>query len=67
MRAGVAAARQWVIGGIPADPDVVRFATLISIWGRWSMWCVVVFQLSCRPQTRYPNDPEYLAFPVVLG
>ena len=65
--AGAAAVRQWVVGGIPTDPDVVRFATMISIWGRWSMWCVVVFQLSYRPQTWYPDDAEYLAFPVVLG
>ena len=54
------------MGGIPTDPDVVRFATMISIWGRWFMCLVVVFQLSYRPETWYPDDSEYLAFPVAL-
>ncbi len=67
VRAGAASVQRWVTGGVPTDPDVVRFATMISIWGRWSMWCVVVFQLSYRPETWYPDDAEYLVFPVVLG
>ena len=58
VRVAVAAFRRWVIDGVPTDPDVVRFATKISIWGRWAMCCVVVFQLSYRPETWYPDDTE---------
>ena len=66
VKAGAAAFQSWVMGGIPTDPDVVRFATMISIWGRWLMCLVVVFQLSYRPETWYPDDAEYLVFPVAL-
>ena len=66
VKSGAAAFQKWVMGGIPTDPDVVRFATMISIWGRWFMCLVVVFQLSYRPETWYPDDSEYLTFPVVL-
>ena len=67
VKARVGAARQWVSGGVPSDPDVVRYATRIYVWGRWFMWLVVVFQVAYQPETWYPDAPGYLAFPVVVG
>lgn len=67
VKAGAAAVRKWVMNGVPTDPDVVRYATLISIWGRWTMGLVVVFHLANRPAIWYPDAPGYLVFPVVLG
>ena len=28
------------------DPDVVRYATGVSVWGRWFIWLVTVAQLA---------------------
>ena len=67
MKAGAGAALTWVMSSVPSDPDVVRYATLIYVWGRWFMWCVVVFQVTYEPETWYPDAPGYLAFPVVVG
>ena len=46
--------------GALADPDVVRYAAWISVWGRWLVWLVLVFQLLYRPGFWYPEDIEYL-------
>ena len=49
-----------------SDPDVVLYATRVSVWGRWFIWLVAVFLTSYRPSFWYPEHPEYLVTPIVL-
>ncbi len=54
---------------MPGDltgPDVVLFATWVSVWGRWFVWLVGVFLTAYRPGFWYPDDVEYIAIPVLL-
>ena len=67
LKAGVEAIRQRVTPGTLSDPDVVRYAALVSVWGRWSVWLVTVFLLAYRPGFWYPEDIELLSLPVLLG
>ena len=67
LRAGVDAIRHWVAPGALSDPDVVRYAASVSVWGRWFIWLVGVFLLAYRPGFWYPQDIEFLAIPVLLG
>ena len=60
------ALQQRVMPGIPTDPDVLLYATWISVWGRWFIWLVCVFLLAYRPGSWYPESMEYLAIPVLL-
>ena len=48
-----------------ADPDVVRHAVRVSIWGRWFIWLVGAVMLVRRPDLWYPENIE-LAFVNVL-
>ena len=66
LKAGIGAVRRRVTPGALADPDVVLFATWISVWGRWFIWLVGVFLIAYRPGFWYPGDEEYLAIPVLL-
>ena len=66
LKASMASVRDLVLVETPTDPDVVRYATWISVWGRWSIWLVAVFLTSYRPSFWYPEHPEYLATPVLL-
>ena len=67
LKAGVEAIRQRVTPGTLSDPDVVRYAALVSVWGRWFVWLVTVFLLAYRPGFWYPEDIELLFLPVLLG
>ena len=58
--------RKWVTPGNLTDPDVVLCAAWISVWGRWFIWLVGVFQLAYRPGFWYPEDIEYLSVSVLL-
>ena len=63
--------RQWNTPGTLADraladPDVVLFAAQVSVWGRWFIWLVGIYQLTFPPHLWYPDDSGYLATPVVL-
>ena len=42
-----------------ADPDVIPYAARVSVWGRWLIWVVSVFNLAHRPDAWYPADIEY--------
>jgi signal transduction histidine kinase len=43
------------------DPDVVRYATGVSVWGRWFIWLVTVAQFVYRPGFWYhEGHPEYI-------
>ena len=67
LRAGVDAIRHWVTTGALSDPDVVRYAATVSVWGRWFIWLAGVFLLAYRPGFWYPQDIEFLTIPVLLG
>ena len=66
LKAGIEAVQQWVAPGAMSEPDVVIYATWISVWGRWFIWLVAVFLTVYRPGFWYPEDLEYLALPVLL-
>ncbi len=59
--------QKWVTPGTLPDPDVVRYAAGISVWGRWFVWLVGVFLLAYRPSFWYPEVIEFLSIPVLLG
>ena len=61
------AVQRWVTPGTLSDPDVVRYAAGVSVWGRWFVWLVGVFLLAYRPGLWYPGDIEYLTLPVLVG
>ena len=43
------------------DPDVVRYAAGVSVWGRWFIWLVTVAQFVYRPGFwYYEGHPEYI-------
>ena len=45
--------------GVWADPDVVPYAAWVSVWGRWLIWVVCLFNLFHRPDAWYPADIEF--------
>ncbi len=59
-----AAARVFGMSGstrMSVDPDVVRYATGVSVWGRWFIWLVTVAQFVYRPGFwYYEGHPEYI-------
>ena len=67
LRVAVGAIRQWVASGDLSDPDVVRYAATVYVWGRWFVWLVGVFLLAYRPGFWHPGDIEFLAIPVLVG
>ena len=43
-----------------ADPDVVRHAVRVTVWGRWIVLLVAVFQMVYRPGFWFPDDIEHV-------
>ena len=43
-----------------ADPDVVRHAVKVTVWGRWIVLLVVIFQMVYRPGFWFPQDIEHI-------
>ena len=43
-----------------ANPDVVPYGAKISVWGRWFVLLLAVFQFTYRPSFWYPESVEYL-------
>ena len=66
LKAGTGAIQKWVVADALTDPYVVVYAARVSVWGRWFVWLVLVFQLLYRPGFWYPEDIEYLSIPVLL-
>ena len=66
LNAGTGLIKKWVTPGSLTLPDVVIYATWISVWGRWLIWLLAVFLIAYRPGFWYPKDLEYLALPVLL-
>ena len=56
---------------IPHEPDVVRYAAWVSVWGRWLIWAVTLVQFVYRPGFWYHRgDYEYflpLVPPIALN
>lgn len=48
-----------------SEPDVVLYATRISIWGRWAVWLLVVFLIAYRPGFWYPDRQEAIVLPIL--
>ena len=46
-----------------ADTDVVPYAARVSVWGRWFILLVAVFQFLYRPTFWYPDHVEYTLLP----
>ena len=67
LKVGIGAIQKWGMPGTLADPDVFLYATLISVWGRWFIALVGIFQLAYRPGFWYPHTIEYAAVPVLLS
>lgn len=51
---------------ILSDPDGVQYAAGVSVWGRWLVWLVTVFQFAYRPGFWYYGHFEYLLMHVPL-
>ena len=66
LKTGLGTIRKTATPGTLSDPDVVLYATWISVWGRWFVWAVGLFLVLYRPHFWYPDAVEYLAIPVVL-
>ena len=49
-----------------ADPDIIPYAARISVWGRWFVCLVNVFELAYRPGFWYPDQMEHLLVQVPL-
>ena len=48
------------------DPDAIPYAARVSVWGRWLIWVVSVFNLAHRPDAWYPEDIEYALLHIPL-
>ena len=58
-KADMGAIRNRFSSDIWADPDGIPYAARVSVWGRWLIWLVSVFNLAQRPDAWYPADIEY--------
>ena len=50
-----------------SDPDVVRHAVRVSVWGRWFIWISGVGLLAYRPDFWYPDLISFLYLNVALA
>ena len=50
-----------------SEPDVAQYVAKVSVWGRWLVGLVVVFELAYRPADWYPDDIAYLYLFVPLA
>ena len=50
-----------------ADPDIIPYAARVSVWGRWFVCLVNVFQFAYRPGLWYPDEVEHLFVLVALN
>ena len=57
---------QWFPSTVRSDPDVVQYAAGVSVWGRWLVWLVTVFQFVYRPGFWYYGHFEYVLLHVPL-
>ena len=55
---------EWLVR---TDPDVVRHAVRVSVWGRWYIWLVGAVMLARRPDLWYPEDIGFVFLNVSLA
>ncbi len=55
----------WLTPVTLSEPDVVAYATRVSLWGRWFIWIVVIFLAAYRPDFWYPERAETVALPIL--
>ena len=67
LKVGIDAVQKWVTPGALSDPDAVRYAATVSVWGRWFVWLLGLFLLAYRPAFWYPEDVLLLGIPVLLA
>ena len=61
LRSEIGAIAKRIPSTILSDPDVVRYAAEVSVWGRWFIWLVTVIQFVYRPGFwYYEGHPEYV-------
>ena len=48
----------WAMPSAWADPTVVEYAARVSVWGRWLIWLVALFQFAYRPLFWFPDNIE---------
>lgn len=65
MTGGSALLRRWLTPVTLSEPDVVAYATRVSLWGRWFIWIVVIFLAAYRPDFWYPERAETVALPIL--
>ena len=65
LRTAADSLRDSLTPGSLSEPDVVLYATRISLWGRWFIWLVVVFLTAYRPSFWYPDMAETLVLPIL--
>ena len=67
LKANIGAITKRFSSTILSDPDVVQYAAGVSVWGRWFVWLVIVFQFIYRPGFwYYEGHFEYLFLHVPL-
>ena len=52
---------------VQSDPDVVRHAVRVSVWGRWFIWLVGAGMLARRPDLWYPEEIGFVFLSVSLA
>ena len=55
--AGVLRTGGWTLNGL--DADTVRYAAGVSVWGRWFISVVALFQFAYRFRFWFPNNFEF--------
>ena len=65
LTGGSALLRRWLTPVTLSEPDVVAYATRVSLWGRWFIWLVVIFLVAYRSDFWYPERADTLALPIL--
>ena len=67
LKADMATVAKRFSTAIRADPELIPYATGVSVWCRWLVWVVAVFELGYRPEFWYPGDIELLLPHLLVG
>ena len=67
LKADTGAIARGFLPTLKPDPDVVRYAAGVSVWGRWFVFLVIVFEFAYRPGFWYYGHFEYTLLLVPLA